>query len=124
MCDFRLERWLAQGRRGQTQRPLERNGPSPPMRETGHDISAGWRRHPMFGVCDLPKGPFLPTALRREYTLLRHALLPPQLDSMHNNPVTRGLVNSPEDWPWSSWRFYYWEDASILRMDRMGEFNF
>ena len=44
----------------------------------------------------------------------------PQLDYMHNNPVTRGLVNSPEDWPWSSWRFYYLEDASILRMDRMG----
>ena len=83
--------------------------------------SVGWRiRHPIFGVCDLPEGPFLPTALRREYTLLRHALPPPQLDSMHNNPVTRGLVNSPEDWPWSSWRFYYLGDASILRMDRMG----
>jgi hypothetical protein len=39
-------------------------------------------------------------------------------DYMHNNPVTRGLVSSPGDWPWSSWRFYYWEDASILRMDR------
>ena len=82
--------------------------------------NAGWRRHPMFGVCDLPKGPFLPTALRREYTLLRHALLPPHLDYMHNNPVTRGLVNSPEDWPWSSWRFYYLKDASILRMGRKG----
>ena len=43
--------------------------------------NAGWRRHAMFGVCDLPKGPFLPTALRREYTLLRHALLPPRLQS-------------------------------------------
>jgi hypothetical protein len=38
---------------------------------------------------------------------------------MHNNPVTRGLVRAPGDWPWSSWRFYYWEDASILRMDRV-----
>ena len=42
---------------------------------------AGWRRHPVFGVCDLPQGPFLPTALRREYTLLRHALLPPRSQS-------------------------------------------
>ncbi len=42
-----------------------------------------------------------------------------KLDYMHNNPVTRGLVSSPGDWPWSSWRFYYWQDASILRMDRM-----
>jgi putative transposase len=22
------------------------------------------------------------------------------------NPVRRGLVSSPEDWPWSSWRYY------------------
>ncbi len=42
-----------------------------------------------------------------------------KLDYMHNNPVQRRLVNSPSEWPWSSWRFYYGEDASILRMDRL-----
>jgi putative transposase len=42
-----------------------------------------------------------------------------KLDYMHNNPVTRGLVSAPGDWPWSSGRFYYGQDASILRMDRM-----
>jgi len=42
-----------------------------------------------------------------------------KLDYMHNNPLTRGLVSSPGDWPWSSWRFYFLQDASILRMDRM-----
>jgi hypothetical protein len=42
-----------------------------------------------------------------------------KFDYMHNSPVTRGLVSAPGDWPWSSWRFYFWEDASILRMDRM-----
>jgi putative transposase len=40
-----------------------------------------------------------------------------KLNYMHNNPVKRGLVASPGDWPWSSWRFYFWQDASILRMD-------
>ena len=25
--------------------------------------------------------------------------------------------SAPGDWPWSSWRFYFWQDASILRMD-------
>ncbi len=25
---------------------------------------------------------------------------------MHNNPVTRGLVTSPGDWPWSSWPWF------------------
>ena len=40
-----------------------------------------------------------------------------KLDDMHNNPVERGLVISPGDWPWSSWRFYYRNDTSLLPMD-------
>jgi len=31
----------------------------------------------------------------------------------------RGLVSASGDLPWSNWMFYYWQDASILRMDRM-----
>jgi len=42
-----------------------------------------------------------------------------KLNYMHNNPVKRGLVSAPGDWPWSSWRFYFLQDASILRMDRL-----
>jgi putative transposase len=42
-----------------------------------------------------------------------------KIDYMHNNPVRRGLVAQPGDWPWSSWRYYYLEDSSILAMDRM-----
>ena len=42
-----------------------------------------------------------------------------KLDYMHNNPVKRGLVSSTSDWPWSSGRFYFRPDASILRMDRV-----
>ncbi len=42
-----------------------------------------------------------------------------KLDCMHNNPVKRSLVSTPGDWPWSSWRFYFLKDASILRMDRL-----
>jgi len=41
-----------------------------------------------------------------------------KLDYMHNHPVKRGLVSSPDQWPWSSWRFYYLGDASVLEMDR------
>jgi putative transposase len=29
-----------------------------------------------------------------------------KLRYMHGNPVTRGLVASPEDWTWSSFRHY------------------
>jgi hypothetical protein len=42
-----------------------------------------------------------------------------KLDYMHNNPVKRGLVSSPGDWAWSSWRFYYLQDTSLLAMDRV-----
>jgi hypothetical protein len=42
-----------------------------------------------------------------------------KLDYVHNDPVERRLVEKPGDWPWSSWRFYYMEDCSVLAMDRM-----
>lgn len=42
-----------------------------------------------------------------------------KLNYMHGNPVKHGLVTSPDKWPWSSFRFYYLEDASVLRMDRL-----
>jgi putative transposase len=42
-----------------------------------------------------------------------------KIDYIHNNPVARGLVGSPGEWPWSSWRFYYREDRSVLAVDRL-----
>ncbi len=42
-----------------------------------------------------------------------------KLHYMHGNPVKRGLVSSPDKWPWSSFRFYYLDDASLLEMDRL-----
>jgi REP-associated tyrosine transposase len=42
-----------------------------------------------------------------------------KLKYMHNNPVTRKLVSNPGEWPWSSWRYYFLEDTSVLSMDRM-----
>jgi transposase len=41
-----------------------------------------------------------------------------KLNDMHNNPVKRGLLVHPGDWPWSSWRFYYRGDPLLLAMDR------
>ena len=42
-----------------------------------------------------------------------------KLDYMHSNPVQRRLVSSPDQWPWSSFRFYYLNDSSVLTMDRL-----
>lgn len=35
----------------------------------------------------------------------------------HKNPVTRGLVNSPKDWIWSSYRWYMGLDKVIMNID-------
>ena len=42
-----------------------------------------------------------------------------KLNYMHNNPVKRGLVREPGDWAWSSWRFYFLNDVSLLPRDRV-----
>jgi putative transposase len=48
-----------------------------------------------------------------------------KLRYMHRNPVNRGLVPEPEQWLWSSYRFYKYaeagtvsiNDADIMRMN-------
>jgi putative transposase len=42
-----------------------------------------------------------------------------KLNYMQRNPVKRGLVSSPDQWPWSSFRFYNLGDESLLKMDHM-----
>jgi hypothetical protein len=42
-----------------------------------------------------------------------------KLNYMPNNAVKRGLVKHPGGWPWSSWRLYFWNDGSILGVDKM-----
>jgi putative transposase len=40
-----------------------------------------------------------------------------KLHYMHANPVIRGLVKHPKDWPWSSWSFYEKREVGLIRMD-------
>lgn len=40
-----------------------------------------------------------------------------KLDYMRANPVKRGLVNHPRDWPWSSWAYYFGGEKPLLPMD-------
>ncbi len=44
-----------------------------------------------------------------------------KLNYMHANPVTRGLVKHPEDWPWSSWSFYTKGEAGLVGIDIVSE---
>ena len=40
-----------------------------------------------------------------------------KLEYMHANPVVRGLVEHPGDWPWSSWSFYTRGERGLIRID-------
>ena len=40
------------------------------------------------------------------------------IDYIHSNPVRRGLVDRPEDWTWSSARWYAGLHPVVLEMDR------
>ncbi len=37
-----------------------------------------------------------------------------KLRYMHRNPVKRGLVAKPEDWRWSSYRFYFLGERGLV----------
>ena len=37
-----------------------------------------------------------------------------KLRYIHRNPVTRGLVTSPEEWRWSSYRHYFLQERGIV----------
>jgi len=40
-----------------------------------------------------------------------------KLEYMHMNPVKRGLVSHPKDWPWSSFSFYADGQRGLVRID-------
>jgi putative transposase len=40
-----------------------------------------------------------------------------KLRYMHRNPVKRGLAASPEQWRWSSYRFYWLNETGLVRVN-------
>jgi putative transposase len=40
-----------------------------------------------------------------------------KLGYMHHNPVKRGLVESPEEWQWSSCRYYLFNEPGPVKLD-------
>ena len=44
-----------------------------------------------------------------------------KLAYMHANPVKRGLVLHPRDWPWSSWGHYALGEQGLIRVDALGD---
>jgi putative transposase len=40
-----------------------------------------------------------------------------ELEYMHANPVVRGLLKHPRDWPWSSFSSYAKDEAGLAEID-------
>ena len=48
-----------------------------------------------------------------------------KLRYMHRNPVKGGLVEAPEQWQWSSYRFYLLDEPGPVRVNEgWGEISF
>jgi len=52
-----------------------------------------------------------------DFNVVHERALHQKLDYIHKNPVTRGLADHPEQWHWSSYRYYELADESIIAMD-------
>jgi len=52
-----------------------------------------------------------------DFNVYREKKLREKLDYMHANPVKRGLVSHPREWPWSSWSFYE-RGEGLIQMDK------
>ncbi len=54
-----------------------------------------------------------------DFNVFTHNKRVEKLKYMHRNPVTRGLVEGPEDWRWSSYRHYLLEEPGPVRISRL-----
>jgi putative transposase len=86
-------------------------------------LREAWREHRSLGTKPLdawatgigPKPFWKPRAY--DFNVVAEQKVSEKLEYMHRNPVTRGLVERPEQWRWSSYRFYELGDESLIRMD-------
>ena len=54
-----------------------------------------------------------------DFNVFTHNKRVEKLKYMHRNPVTRGLVKNPEDWPWSTFRHYRYNEPTPVQITSM-----
>ncbi len=52
-----------------------------------------------------------------DFNVTSEKTLHTKLDYIHKNPITRGLVERADQWRWSSYRYYEYDDDSVIAMD-------
>ncbi|HEV2398518.1 MAG TPA: transposase [Candidatus Sulfotelmatobacter sp.] len=67
----------------------------------------------------LPAGESSHFWMRRfyDFNVWSESKMSEKLHYMHQNPVTRGLVERPEDWKWSSFRAYAFGETGPVRVN-------
>ncbi len=57
-----------------------------------------------------------------DFNVLTHPKWQEKLRYIHRNPVTRGLVDDPANWPWSSFR--HWQTGEVGRVEIESQWTF
>jgi putative transposase len=52
-----------------------------------------------------------------DFNVTTEKTLHSKLEYIHSNPITRGLVERADQWIWSSYRYYEYDDDSVIAMD-------
>ncbi len=52
-----------------------------------------------------------------DFNVTTEKTLHAKLDYIHKNPITRGLAQRAEQWVWSSYRYYEYDDDSVIALD-------
>jgi putative transposase len=52
-----------------------------------------------------------------DFNVFSHEKKKEKLEYMHANPVVRGLVKHPKDWPWGSFSFHAKDEAGLVEID-------
>ncbi len=52
-----------------------------------------------------------------DHNIRSYAKFVEKLRYIHRNPVKRGLVARPEDWPWSSFRHYAFGESGVIEIE-------
>ena len=104
----------------------EKGNPSRVMQVLKQRVShqlLGRRKRRNSAQIEFCKAPVLPDHFWQprfyDFNVFSEAKRVQKLKYMHRNPVTRGLVSSPELWRWSSYRIYAFGERGPVNMDWM-----
>jgi putative transposase len=85
------------------------------MRKRRKSYGSGQLRLPFGEVGEAPRAFW--QARFHDFNVYTQGKKKEKLHYMHANPVIRGLVRHPKDWPWSSWLFYTKGEPGLVGID-------